>query len=68
MRRIIKLKEVISRTGLSRSAIYNKIKDGSFPKQIPLGDRSVGFVESEVDDWIEWAIESRNEQHSKSEK
>ena len=39
--RIMRLKEVIEKTGLSRSTIYNLISQGKFPKQIELGARSV---------------------------
>ncbi len=49
---ILKLKDVLDKTKLSKSTIYNKISDGDFPKQIKLGERSVGFIESEVNEWI----------------
>ena len=52
MSKIIRLSSVIEQTGLSRSSIYKFIQDESFPKQIPLGERAVGWVKSEVDDWI----------------
>lgn len=54
---IIKLQEVKSKTALSRSAIYLKISQGEFPKPISLGARSVGWIESEVQDWIKERIE-----------
>jgi len=50
--RIIRLPEVKSLTGLGRSNIYSRMKDGTFPKHIHLGERSVGWVESEVRAWI----------------
>lgn len=58
--RIIRLKEVIDSTGLARSTIYKYIAEGSFPKPISLGDRCVGWVESEVHDWILARIEERD--------
>ena len=58
--RIIRLKEVIDSTGLARSTIYKYIGEGSFPKPVPLGDRCVGWVESEVQDWILARIEERD--------
>lgn len=58
--RIIRLKEVIDCTGLGRSTIYKYIAEGSFPKPVSLGDRSVGWVESEVQDWILARIEERD--------
>lgn len=50
--RILRLPDVKARTGLSRSSIYAYIKDGKFPHHISLGERSVGWYESEVDAWV----------------
>ena len=50
--RLIKLKEVIQKTSLGRSTIYEFMTDGRFPKQVSLGAKSVAWLESEVDDWI----------------
>lgn len=49
---ILRLRSVKVRTGLSRSSIYALIADGRFPRQISLGTRSVGWIESEVEDWL----------------
>lgn len=57
--RLIKLKEVIQKTSLGHSSIYKFIAEGTFPKQVSLGAKSVAWVESEVDDWIMERIESR---------
>lgn len=57
--RVIRLKEVMTRTGLSRSTVYLHIKDGLFPKPINLGTRSVGWLESEIDTWISEKIVKR---------
>ncbi len=51
-KRILRLPDVKTRTGLSRSSIYAKVNEGSFPKYIKLGIRSVGWLESEIDSWI----------------
>ncbi len=56
-RTICRLPEVIARTGLSRSTIYNLIQKGEFPSQINLGPRAVGWVENEIVDWIEARID-----------
>ena len=48
---------ILARTGLSRSTIYKYIAEGVFPRSISLGYRSVGWVESEVNDWILARIE-----------
>lgn len=48
----LRRKQVARRAGLSRSTIYQYIKDGVFPKAVPLGPRAVGWLESDVSDWI----------------
>ena len=58
--RIIRLKEVIDSTGLERSTIYKFIGEGRFVAPVSLGDRTIGFVESEVQDWILARIEERD--------
>ena len=50
--RILRLPRVQARTGLSRSSIYVRVANGSFPQPIRLGARAVGWLESEVDTWI----------------
>ena len=49
---IIRLRQDILKTGLSRSTIYTLIKLGDFPQQIKLSPRTMGFLESEIDAWI----------------
>jgi len=59
---ILRLAAVKTRTGLSRSSIYLWIAQGKFPAPISLGARAVGWVESEVDEWLAHRIaESRRE-------
>jgi len=58
--RIIRLKDVIETTGLSRSTIYSYIEQGSFPKSVSLGGRCVGWVESEITEWVAARIEERD--------
>lgn len=50
--RIIRLKTVLERTGLSRSTIYRKIREGSFPAQLKLTVHGAGWHESAVSRWI----------------
>ena len=52
MSKIIRLPEVLSTTGLRRSSIYAFIKKGVFPAPIPLGEKAVGWIETEVFDWV----------------
>ena len=49
---ILRLPEVKARTGLSRSTIYLRMSEGTFPQSISLGPRNVGWVASEIDEWI----------------
>lgn len=49
---IIRLPEVMKRTGLARSTVYKMIADKMFPKQISLGLKSVGWLEKDVENWI----------------
>lgn len=51
--RMIKLPEVISMTGLSRSSIYLLIKKGNFPSQVKLSTRSSGWHWKEIHSWLE---------------
>ena len=62
--RVIRLKQVIDATGLARSTVYKYIAESTFPKPIPLGDRCVGWLESEVHDWILARIEERDLEQS----
>lgn len=57
--RFLRLADVIERTGLSRSSIYLSISQGKFPQNINLGSRSVGWLESEIDTWIQDRINQR---------
>ena len=54
---ILRLPAVKARTGLSRSTIYLRVSEGRFPKPVSLGSRAVGWVESEIDDWLNQQIE-----------
>ena len=49
---ILRLPTVKARTGLSRSTIYLRIAEGNFPPPISLGARAVGWIETEVNDWV----------------
>jgi prophage regulatory protein len=50
--KLIRLPEVKLATGLSKSTIYARIAEGTFPKQIPIGPRLVVWVESDIQNWI----------------
>ncbi|MCC4783967.1 AlpA family transcriptional regulator [Vibrio splendidus] len=55
----LKLKEVIDKTALSRSAIYRKMNDGNFPLSVNLEARVVAWGEGEINDWVESCLGRR---------
>ena len=67
--RLIRLPEVLSRTGFGRTSIYRKMDEGTFPKSLKLGgpledsgkfdSRAIAWIEDEVDQWIQDRIEDR---------
>jgi prophage regulatory protein len=52
LERIIRLKTVLARTGLSRSTLYRKIAEGTFPPQVRISIHGAGWHESAINDWI----------------
>ncbi len=54
--KFLRLKDVMEKTGLSKSAIYSKIKEGEFPASVPIGSRTVAWVDSDVEKWLEWRL------------
>lgn len=55
---ILRLPAVKARTGLSRSTIYLRVAEGMFPKPVSLGGRAVGWIEAEIQQWLEHRIEA----------
>ena len=68
-KRLIRLPEVLSRTGYGRTTIYRKMEDGSFPRSVKLvgppkdpnafDSRAIAWIEDEVEQWMESRIEER---------
>lgn len=56
--RLLRLPEVIARVGLRRSAIYQRMTDGRFPRSRSLGPKCTVWIESEIDAWIRGVAES----------
>jgi prophage regulatory protein len=56
--RALRLRQVSQLTGLGRSMIYQMQAEGRFPQRIKLGERAVGWLESEVRDWLATRIET----------
>lgn len=50
--KIIRLKTVLARTGLSRSTMYRKIAEGTFPSQVKISIHGAGWRESAINEWI----------------
>lgn len=57
--RFMRLAEVIECTGISQKSIYRKMKTGEFPQNVNLGGRNVGWLESEIDQWMANIIKQR---------
>ena len=68
--RLIRLPEVLGRTGYGRTSIYRKMDEGTFPKCLKLGgpikdstkfdSRAIAWIEDEIDQWVEARIEERD--------
>lgn len=50
--RILRLPSVEIKTGLRKTSIYDRMKEGTFPRPVALGNRARGWLASEVDEWI----------------
>lgn len=60
---VLRRRTVEARTGLSRSTIYLRMAQGTFPKSIPLGPRAIGWLEAEVEAWLQAQVASvRNDE------
>ncbi|MBF0185349.1 MAG: AlpA family transcriptional regulator [Magnetococcales bacterium] len=51
-KRVLRIDDVVAKSGIPRSSLYRMIKSGKFPVQVKLSERSVGWIESDVDEWI----------------
>lgn len=58
--RLLRLPEVIARTGMSRSAVYAASAKGAFPQPVKLSERSSAWVESEIDAWLASRVAQRD--------
>ena len=50
--RILRLKEVLNRVGMSRSWLYESISNNTFPAPITISRRAVGWTEDSVNNWL----------------
>jgi prophage regulatory protein len=58
--RILRLREVRERTGQPTSVIYSQMSREEFPRPVPIGAPSVGWVEHEIESWIKGRIAARD--------
>lgn len=61
-RSFLRLSTVKARTGLSRTTLYRRIGEGRFPASVSLGGRAVGWLDSDIDDWIAQQMAARHAQ------
>lgn len=57
--RVIRLPEVIKKTGLGRTTLYRMSTAGVFPEAVSLGGKAMGWIEAEIDKWIEDRMAAR---------
>ena len=60
MHKILRLRDVMAMTGLSRSTLYLRMSEGGFPQSINLDGRAIGWLESEIQQWIQARVSERN--------
>lgn len=56
--RFLRLPEVMSLTGLSRSSVYLAVNRGTFPAPVKLGARAIGWSASAVETWLSQRLAS----------
>jgi prophage regulatory protein len=65
-RQLLRLPEVLNRTGLSRSRLYAKQRDGTFPRSVSLGGgAAVAWASDEVQAWIDSQVTARDARHGR---
>lgn len=62
--RLLRLREVLALTGISRSEIYRRMANRTFPQAVKLGERIVAWSAAEVADWVEQQLAARSPQRA----
>jgi prophage regulatory protein len=57
---ILRVGDVAARTGLSPASIYRLTQEGKFPRQVKLGDAAAGWLDHEIDMWLEKRVQERD--------
>lgn len=65
--KFIRLPEVKQKTGLPKSSIYRQISENTFPKQISIGAKTVVWLESDINKWMDEKINQAANQNNKPE-
>jgi len=60
LNRILRRRAVENTTGLARSTIYKKMQDGTFPKNVPISGGAVGWLASEIEEWMAARVAERD--------
>ena len=58
--KLLRLNDVMTKTGLSRSSIYKQMSNDNFPRHVKLGARIVAWHEAAIDNWISSKLEGAN--------
>jgi prophage regulatory protein len=58
--RLLRITDVVERTGLARASVWKQVKLGSFPAPIHITDRAVAWVDTEIDAWIADRVRARD--------
>lgn len=59
--KLISLSDTCRTVTLSRVTIWKLVRDGVFPKPVPIHGRRIGFLETEINDWIAGRVAERDE-------
>jgi prophage regulatory protein len=59
MNKLLRIRQVVERTGLSRSLVYSEMKRGAFPRNLKIGPRAAAWPEAEVDAWVRDRLAAR---------
>ena len=60
-KKILRPNAVSEKVGLSKTTIWRRERDGDFPRRLQLGGKAVGWLEAEVDEWIETRARIKSE-------
>src|SRR3954469_14759524 len=57
---LLRIADVLARTGLSRASVWRLVRDASFPAPVRIGRRAVAWLDTEIDSWIANCVKARN--------